>query len=94
MRVARVLAAVLAVVQAGHALHAEDAGKVDWHKPLVGIPLRGREFAPNFHRVPPYRFKQSWKSVIITATEANVLAGVNPADAALGACIACVCAAC
>ncbi|EJD33657.1 hypothetical protein AURDEDRAFT_177255 [Auricularia subglabra TFB-10046 SS5] len=84
MRVlARVLPAILAAGHGALALHAEDAGKVDWHKKQIGIPLSEPRFAPNFHRVPPYRFGQPWKSVVLTATEANVLAGINPADGAL-----------
>ncbi|KAH7107261.1 hypothetical protein BKA62DRAFT_682862 [Auriculariales sp. MPI-PUGE-AT-0066] len=85
MRLLRLATALVVVVLAhsSHALHAEDAGKVDWHTKLIGIPLRDRPFVPNFHRVPPYRFKQSWKSVILTATDANVVAGLNPADSSV-----------
>jgi hypothetical protein len=86
MRLPRLAAAITAAALASnsYALHAEDAGKVDWHTKLIGIPLPDRPFVPNFHRVPPYRFKQSWKSVILTATEANVVAGLNPADSSVG----------
>jgi len=83
MRLTTLLGA-FALTLGANALHAEDAGKVDWHTKLLGIPLPDRPFVPNFHRVPPYRFGGSWKSVILTATESNTVGGLNPADSSIG----------
>ncbi|KAK0200946.1 DUF1620-domain-containing protein [Desarmillaria ectypa] len=58
-------------------IQESDAGIIDWHKRLVGIPLvDSTSTAPVFHRVGG----KNTKSVILAATEHNVLAALNPVD--------------
>jgi hypothetical protein len=66
------------------ALHAEEAGVVDWHQRLIGVPLSEfASLAPRFH---------SWslggsegdESLIVTATEANALAALHPQNGSVG----------
>src|ERR1700760_409653 len=66
-------------------LHESDVGKVDWHKKLIGIPLwKSKPTAPVFHRVrtggPDSKRTTSF---IITATESNVLAAVDPVNSSI-----------
>ncbi|KAL1740498.1 hypothetical protein HDZ31DRAFT_47393 [Schizophyllum fasciatum] len=57
------------------ALHETDAGVIDWHKSLVGVPLvDSPATAPLMHRV---KGKTS-KSVILSVTDKNVLAALDP----------------
>ncbi|PCH43293.1 DUF1620-domain-containing protein [Wolfiporia cocos MD-104 SS10] len=59
------------------ALHASEAGVVDWHKPFVGVPaVNVPSTAPSFHRIA--NFDGSTRSVILTATSSNVLAALDP----------------
>ncbi|TFK50623.1 DUF1620-domain-containing protein [Heliocybe sulcata] len=61
------------------ALHESEAGVVDWHKTLVGVPLAySPSIAPAFHRV--HDTANTTRSVILTATGNNVLAALNPVD--------------
>ncbi|THH04236.1 hypothetical protein EW145_g5667 [Phellinidium pouzarii] len=60
------------------ALHASEAGIVDWHKPLVGVPVtHSHSLSPSFHRFSTGSSK-STQSVIVTATSSNVLAALDP----------------
>ncbi|OBZ74558.1 ER membrane protein complex subunit 1 [Grifola frondosa] len=64
------------------ALHSSEAGVIDWHKSLVGVPLTGsHSTAPLFHRtgVP----NGPTQSVILAATENNVLAALSPVNGSL-----------
>ncbi|KAK0476054.1 hypothetical protein IW261DRAFT_1491717 [Armillaria novae-zelandiae] len=58
-------------------IQESDAGIIDWHKRLVGVPLvDSTSTTPVFHRVGG----KNTKSVILAATEQNVLAALNPVD--------------
>lgn len=62
-------------------LHESDVGVLDWHKRLVGVPLtESISTAPVFHRVG----SRNTKSVVISATGNNVLAGLNPVNGSVG----------
>ncbi|KZT68592.1 DUF1620-domain-containing protein [Daedalea quercina L-15889] len=62
------------------AIHASDAGIVDWHQPLVGVPLFGASStAPKFQRVGEAKSR----SLLFTATSGNVLAALDPATGAI-----------
>lgn len=54
------------------------AGVVDWHKRLIGIP-RG-DLAPSFHRIPAINGSNVDQDVIVTVTDHNVLAVLDPVD--------------
>ncbi|KAF9259043.1 DUF1620-domain-containing protein [Marasmius fiardii PR-910] len=57
-----------------NALHESDVGIVDWHKPLIGFPsLASPATSPKFHRVGG----RNTQSVILSATEGNVVAALN-----------------
>jgi ER membrane protein complex subunit 1 len=65
------------------ALHASEAGVLDWYTPLVGKPIvETLATAPTFHRVTGD--DGTSESVILAATESNVLAGVSPVNGSLG----------
>jgi hypothetical protein len=73
------------------ALHQSEVGIIDWHKPLIGVPLIGSlATAPVFHRVNAGNGNGSkgegTKSVVISATGSGVLAAVDPVDGSLGMC--------
>ncbi|KZT21772.1 DUF1620-domain-containing protein [Neolentinus lepideus HHB14362 ss-1] len=73
------LIAILAVFPGVLALHEFEAGVVDWHKTLVGVPLaHSPSIASVFHRV--HDTANTTRSVILTATRSNVLAALNPGD--------------
>ncbi|KAF5329635.1 hypothetical protein D9619_009267 [Psilocybe cf. subviscida] len=62
------------------ALHAADAGIVDWHKHLVGAPMTGAAVtAPSFYRTID-EDTGTEESTILTATGNNVLAALKAAD--------------
>ncbi|KZT08987.1 DUF1620-domain-containing protein [Laetiporus sulphureus 93-53] len=64
------------------ALHASEAGVVDWHKPLIGIPLTSApSAAPSFFRLE--KSDRTTHSLIITATASNVLAALDPLDGSI-----------
>ncbi|KLO18736.1 DUF1620-domain-containing protein [Schizopora paradoxa] len=78
------LLVVLGFFPAVFALHESEAGVVDWHKPLIGVPLTySHSLSPTLHRFSAGRLRKSTQSIILTATEANVLAAVNPVDGEL-----------
>ncbi|KAL0064178.1 hypothetical protein AAF712_008900 [Marasmius tenuissimus] len=59
------------------ALHESDVGVVDWHKSHIGVPsVSSTITAPKFHRVGG----KNTQSVIISATESNTLAALNPVN--------------
>ncbi|EIN05678.1 DUF1620-domain-containing protein [Punctularia strigosozonata HHB-11173 SS5] len=65
-----------------HALHASEAGVLDWYTPLMGQPITETlATAPTFHRVT--QEGGASESVVLAATAANVLAGVNPVNGSL-----------
>ena len=66
-----------------HALHESEVGLVDWHKAQIGVPLTHHHgLAPIFHRVDVGR--NGSKSVILSATQSNVLAAVDVIDGSVG----------
>ncbi|EPQ55571.1 DUF1620-domain-containing protein [Gloeophyllum trabeum ATCC 11539] len=73
------LLAVFAIIGLTSALHASEAGVVDWQKSLVGVPLTyTTSLSPAFHRV--HDTVNTTRSVILTATGNNVLAALDPVD--------------
>lgn len=67
-------------------LHESDAGVIDWHKPLIGLPNPQAPLTlPSFHRVLNEQDKTT-SSVVITGTRSNVLAGVDPVNGTLSLC--------
>ncbi|KAI0369552.1 DUF1620-domain-containing protein [Pilatotrama ljubarskyi] len=76
------LLAVLLGAACAYALHASEAGVIDWHKPHVGVPLiQSPATAPAFHR---REFDGgATRSVILTASQSNVLAALNPANGSI-----------
>jgi hypothetical protein len=74
----RALLAALSIATSW-ALQESEAGVVDWHKKLVGVPLSGSpSTAPVFHRFAE-------RSFVLTATENNVLAALDTKDGSVGA---------
>lgn len=75
--------AALFLLSTTHALHESEAGIVDWHKSLIGVPLTGSlATAPSFHRVTK---EDGWTtSLIISATSSNVLGALDAGDGAVG----------
>lgn len=70
-------------VSSTYSLHASDAGVIDWHKPLIGIPLvHATSTAPTFHRTG--REDGPTQSLILSATESNVLGALYPENGTLG----------
>ncbi|CAL1698629.1 unnamed protein product [Somion occarium] len=55
-----------------YALHPSEAGVVDWHKALLGVPLT----RPDFHRTTGAH--GATRSVVLTATSNNVIGAVHP----------------
>ncbi|GHJ84629.1 hypothetical protein NliqN6_1031 [Naganishia liquefaciens] len=54
------------------------AGVVDWHKALIGVPRL--DLQPSFQRIPALNGSDATQDVIVTATDLNVLAILDPAD--------------
>ena len=80
----RVLVWLAAFVSPILALHASEAGAIDWHKPLVGPPLTATHHTvPTFHRTEDAR-SGSTTSVVLTATTSNVLAALHPENGSVG----------
>ncbi|GBE86822.1 hypothetical protein SCP_1000640 [Sparassis crispa] len=64
------------------ALHASEVGVVDWYKSFAGVPRIGAiSTAPVFHRIGGSN--GSTQSLVLTATEKNVLAAISPVDGSL-----------
>ncbi|KAI0820139.1 DUF1620-domain-containing protein [Trametes gibbosa] len=65
-----------------YALHASEAGVLDWHKPQVGVPLvHAPSTAPTFYR--RQYDSGATRSIVLSATQSNVLAGFNPTNGSL-----------
>ena len=65
------------------ALHESEVGLVDWHRTQIGVPLTHHHtLAPIFHRVDVGR--NGSKSVVLSATQNNVLAAVDVIDGSVG----------
>ena len=65
-----------------HALHESEVGLVDWHNTQIGVPLTHQGLAPIFHRVDVGR--NGSKSVVLSATQSNVLAAIDVVDGSVG----------
>ena len=66
------------------AIHASEAGVVDWYKPLIGDALTGNpNISPVFHRIAAQDGQT--RSLILTATASNVLAALHPENGTIGA---------
>lgn len=69
------------------ALYESDVGIVDWHHPLVGVPLTSSlDTAPTFHSIPG---RPPTEALLLTATTGNVLAALRASNGQLGACQPC-----
>lgn len=76
-----VLVGLLLVVLPSFALHQSDAGKVDWHKELIGLPrIETTAVAPRFERTAG----QKQRSFIVTVSKSNVVSAVNAVDGNIG----------
>lgn len=63
------------------ALHESDAGKIDWHKELVGIPrIETSAVAPKFEQAAG----RAPSSFIVTVSRSNVLAAISAVDGKVG----------
>jgi hypothetical protein len=58
------------------ALHADEAGVIDWHHTLIGTPLKGSTFL--------HKPIAGSGALAFTLTDRNVLAALNPRDGAIG----------
>ena len=68
------------------AIHASEAGVLDWYKPFIVDTLTGNAaLAPVFHRVG--EVNESTKSYVVAATSSNVLAALHPENGTIGACL-------
>lgn len=54
------------------------AGVVDWHKALIGVPRA--DLSPSFQRIPALNGTGVDQDVLVTVTDHNVLAVLNPVD--------------
>jgi hypothetical protein len=85
-----------------HALREAHAGVLDWHKPLIGVPLtQFARTAPALHRLTSsasspsssdagFSENANARSLIVTATASNVLAAIHPENGTLGKHCLCV----
>lgn len=78
---------ILGLASSTFALHASQAGIIDWHKQFIGVPLSG-SLAPVFHRVNKTISASSRASqtVILTGTGSHVLAALDPVAGDVGTC--------
>lgn len=77
------LFSILLGATCAYALHASEAGVLDWHKPQVGVPLvHSPSTAPTFHR-RQYE-SGATRSIVLSATQSNVLAALHPNNGSLG----------
>ena len=80
------LLALSLLAACAHALHSSEVGVTDWHKALAGVPLtQSPATAPIFHR-RRHSDGQS-TSIVLTATQSNVLAAFHSTNGSLGECI-------
>jgi hypothetical protein len=76
-------AIVLGLCLPSLALHESQVGIIDWYKSLIGVPKTSSPLSsPIFHRVGEPN--QPTQSVILTATESNVLAALDPVNGSVG----------
>jgi ER membrane protein complex subunit 1 len=81
-RVLGIWLASLAVLPA-LAIHASEAGVVDWYKPFIGDALTGNpDISPVFHRFSELDGRT--RSLVLTATTSNVLAALHPENGTIG----------
>ena len=86
----RIILAFLSLLPGILALHASEAGVVDWHKPLIGVPLtHSQSLAPTFHRFSAGAGRKATKSVVISATSQNVLAALDAVEGNISASLIC-----
>jgi hypothetical protein len=72
-----------ALIARASALRAADAGVIDWHTPLAGVPLtQWAHTAPSLHG---FRTGVEPNALVVTATASNVLAAIHPENGTLGA---------
>ncbi|KAI9451269.1 DUF1620-domain-containing protein [Lactarius psammicola] len=63
------------------ALYESDVGIVDWHRPLVGVPLTSSlNTAPTFHSIPG---RPPTEALLLTATSGNVLTALRASNGQL-----------
>ncbi|KAF8508073.1 DUF1620-domain-containing protein [Gautieria morchelliformis] len=73
----RVLVWLLLVTLPCLALHESDAGKIDWHKELIGLPrIDTVAVAPRFEQAAG----RKPSSFIVTVSRSNVIAAINAVD--------------
>lgn len=70
------LGLLLLTFQPAFALTRSLAGVIDWHKPLIGVPRY--DHAPKFHEL-----LQGGTEHILTVTERNVVASLEPTDGSI-----------
>ena len=70
------LAVVWFCVSSVGALHADEAGVIDWHHKLIGTPLKNSTFL--------HKPVAGSGALAFTLTDRNVLAALNPRDGAIG----------
>jgi hypothetical protein len=77
MRLLQPIIALISLCAVSRALHEADVGVVDWHRQLIGVPLAGSlSTSPSFYQV-------EGRSLIITTTDSNVLAVLEPEDGSI-----------
>ena len=82
MRVLLSLATTLSLLAtASTGSQPEGLRSADWHLPLIGIPVHSPQ-SPRFHHVTDSQ--QTRRSVLLTLTESNILAALNPRTGAIG----------
>lgn len=85
MLLPRLLCIFIAALPTTFAIHASEAGVVDWYKPLVGDTLTGNpQLLPVFHRIGDGDGNVSTRSLVLTATKSNVLAALFPENGTIG----------
>lgn len=73
------------------AIYESDVGVVDWHRSFIGVPsTTSPASSPSFHRVKATANSGNTKSFVVTATESNVLAALDPVNGTVGACGKCI----
>ena len=58
------------------ALHADEAGVIDWHHKLIGTPLEGSMFL--------HKPVAASGALAYTLTDKNIIAALNPRDGGIG----------
>ncbi|GJJ09321.1 hypothetical protein Clacol_003543 [Clathrus columnatus] len=73
----RILFGLLVLLSTSWALYESDAGKIDWHDALIGIPrTEASTIAPRFQ-------VSSGGSLVVTVSKSNVLAAIHPLNGAI-----------